>query len=173
VATNIEIKARATDFQEQMRRAAQLADGPGEILIQEDVFFHSPNGRLKLRLFEEGHGKLIGYLRPDQQAPGPSNYFLCPMAQPELAQKALEMTCGVRGRVRKKRTLFLVGPTRIHLDDVTDLGKFIELEVVLDQNTSEESGREIANDLMARLGITPNDLLSHAYIDLLTEQDRS
>lgn len=169
MATNIEIKAKAKDFPKQMALAKQYADGPGTLIQQEDLFFNTGQGRLKLRIFEEGHGELIGYQRPDSKQPGPSNYFRCPIAAPPLAQKALAMTCGIRGIVRKRRTLFLVGKTRIHFDEVEGLGQFIELEVVLDHNLDEAQGRHIAEALMLRLGIGTEDLISQAYIDLLVE----
>lgn len=36
---------------------------------------------------------------------------------------------GILGVVRKKRMLFMVGQTRIHIDQVDGLGNFVELEV--------------------------------------------
>jgi adenylate cyclase class IV len=66
---NVEIKARASDLQELERRAAELADSGPTILEQEDVFFESPEGRLKLRIFPDGGGELIYYDRPDRRGP--------------------------------------------------------------------------------------------------------
>jgi adenylate cyclase class IV len=61
----------------------------------------------------------------------------------------------------------MVGQTRIHLDDVQGLGKFIELEVVLNHGQSDADGNAIAESLMHKLGINPMDLIDTAYMDLL------
>ncbi|MFP6610954.1 MAG: CYTH domain-containing protein, partial [Pirellulales bacterium] len=73
---------------------------------------------------------------------------------------------GIRGEVRKRRWLFLAGQTRIHLDEVEQLGHFIELEVVMRSNQPTAEGEAIANKFVQRLGITPADLIETAYIDL-------
>ena len=41
---------------------------------------------------------------------------------------------GVRGVVKKERWLYMVGQTRVHVDDVQGLGHFMELEVSLGCN---------------------------------------
>jgi adenylate cyclase class IV len=75
---------------------------------------------------------------------------------------------GTAGRVRKRRTLFLAGRTRIHLDRVEELGDFLELEVVLDESEPAEGGVEEAHRLMDALGIDLSRLVAGAYVDLLT-----
>ena len=69
--------------------------------------------------------------------------------------------------MRKTRWLFLVGQTRVHCDHVEGLGDFAELEVVLTDDQSLEEGQAIADDLMVKLGIDRNKLISGAYMDLL------
>ena len=71
------------------------------------------------------------------------------------------------GRIRKTRTLYLVGRTRIHLDRVVDLGDFVELEVVLLEDESAQAGVAEAEELMSALGIDPSRLVEGAYVDLL------
>ena len=71
------------------------------------------------------------------------------------------------GHVRKKRILYLAGRTRIHIDQVQDLGDFLELEVVLGENEDLEAGEAIASDLMEKLNVSHEQLIKGAYIDLL------
>ncbi len=79
----------------------------------------------------------------------------------------LELAYGIRGVVRKTRYLYLAGQTRIHLDDVEGLGRFMELEVVLEEGQSDAEGQKIAEDLMSALGVERDDLIDGAYMDLL------
>lgn len=46
-----------------------------------------------------------------------------------LIERILSSAMGVLGVVKKTRHIFIVGRTRIHIDNVDDLGNFIELEV--------------------------------------------
>jgi predicted adenylyl cyclase CyaB len=167
MATNIEIKARARDFDELRRRAASLSDTPCEIIPQEDTFFHTPAGRLKLRVLDPDRAQLVYYTRPDQSGPKRSDYHLYHTSDPENLKTALTLALGVRGVVNKTRYLYLVGQTRVHLDDVEGLGKFMELEVVMRPDQSDDEGQRIAEDLMQKLGILPTDLLDGAYMDMI------
>lgn len=165
--SNIEIKARAKDFDEIRRRAEAVSDRPVEVLRQEDTFFHTPQGRLKLRVLSGNQGQLIYYTRPDQEGPKRSDYHIFLTSDPENLKRVLELAYGIRGVVRKTRYLYLVGQTRVHLDDVEGLGQFMELEVVMQEEQSDAEGQVIAEDLMACLGVEGSDLIDGAYMDLL------
>ena len=164
---NIEIKAYARNFDEVRRRAEALSDSPVEVISQEDTFFNTSQGRLKLRVLSANRGQLIYYTRPDQEGPKPSDYSISLTSDPENLKHVLELAYGIRGVVRKTRYLYLVGQTRVHLDDVEGLGKFMELEVVLRPGQSDAEGQAVAEDLMTRLKVDKSDLLEGAYMDLL------
>lgn len=167
--TNIEIKARARDFEGIKSRAEKLSDTPVKVIPQEDTFFNTPQGRLKLRLLTD-QAELIYYTRPDQQGPKRSDYHIAHVSDPENLKCVLEMVYGIRGVVRKKRYLYLVGQTRVHLDEVEGLGQFMELEVVLDNGQSDAEGQKIAEDLMSALGVERADLIDGAYMDFLEKK---
>jgi len=167
MATNIEIKARVDDFEALRARAESLSDTPLEIIPQEDTFFNTEKGRLKLRLLTPNRGYLIYYERPDQDGPKRSDYHLAETRDPENLKIALSLALGVRGVVRKTRYLYMAGQTRIHLDDVEGLGHFMELEVVLHEGQSDAEGQATAEDLMRRLGVREDALLEGAYMDLI------
>jgi adenylate cyclase class IV len=59
----------------------------------------------------------------------------------------------------------------VHLDEVEELGHFVEIEVVLQDDQSTADGEAIANELMAELGISADDLIDVAYVDLLEPSD--
>jgi len=80
----------------------------------------------------------------------------------------LDRALGRTGTVTKTRDLYLVGQTRIHLDQVEGLGDFLELEVVMRPGQSDPEARAIAQSLLDEFGIAPGDLVPRAYIDLLT-----
>ena len=170
MARNIEIKAHVRDLASIAQRAAAVADqGPIEIL-QDDTFFECRTGRLKLRCFSEMSGELIFYQRVDQQGPKESFYIRTPASEPASLRQALSLAYGEVGRVRKRRVLFIVGRTRIHLDEVEHLGSFLELEVVLREGELAEAGVHEAEALMQRLGVDSSQLIDRAYVDLLAER---
>ena len=166
MATNVEIKARVADLEALRERVAALADGPAEILDHEDVFFASPSGRLKLRVINGRRGELIHYHRDDLAGPKTSLYTIAPTGSPEAMRSILEAVLGVVGIVAKRRWLYLKGQTRVHLDRVQRLGDFLELEVVLREGQAEAEGVAIAQEILATLGIAPEDLVEGAYLDL-------
>jgi len=90
---------------------------------------------------------------------------------PDGLKKVLQEALGIDGIVRKKRHLFLVGQTRIHLDEVEGLGSFLELEVVLQNGQKPEEGMAIAAGLMKKLGVKREDLIARAYIDLIKQRN--
>ncbi len=169
MASNIEIKARMGNFDEQVRIAAGLAAHPPASLTQVDTFFNVPRGRLKLREFGDGTGELIHYDRPDSPGPKQSTYILSGTDEPGSLKRALKSALGVKAVVKKKRTLYLAGQTRVHMDEVDGLGCFIELEVVLRPEQTTSEGEAIAREMMSELGIQQSDLVAGAYVDLLTE----
>ena len=165
--SNIEIKARARDFAGIRARAEALSDTPVQVIPQEDTFFAVAQGRLKLRVREADAAQLIYYERPNQDGPKRSDYQIFETRDPESLKLTLGKALGVRGVVRKTRYLYLVGQTRVHLDDVESLGQFMELEVVMRAGQTDAEGQSIANDLMAKLGVKQSDLLEGAYMDML------
>jgi predicted adenylyl cyclase CyaB len=169
---NVEIKARVRDVAALHARAAVLAEDTPVLLRQTDTFFRIPHGRLKLRDFGDGTGELIFYQRPDTSGPKVSNYRITRTSDPAGLRETLATALGVMGVVRKRRTLYLVGQTRVHVDEVEGLGHFMELEVVLREGQAAEEGEQIAQELMTTLGIAEADLLTGAYIDLLSDRFR-
>jgi predicted adenylyl cyclase CyaB len=170
MTTNVEIKARVRDLDGLLEAVERLSDTPPEGIPQDDTFFHTPTGRLKLRVLAESTGQLVYYERQDTPGPKESQVLIAPVSDPQGLKQVLGCALGVRGTVRKQRTLYSVGQTRIHLDQVEGLGPFLELEVVLREDQTGTDGSAIAGALMSKLGIEEEDLVAEAYIDLLERE---
>ena len=167
---NVEIKAHSPTPSRLLDAVLEIADRGPTVFAQDDTFFACPSGRLKLRTFSPTEGQLIFYRRGDgRRRPKLSEFVMTATAEPDALRGIMTLAYGVVGRVRKTRTLCLVGQTRVHLDEVEHLGHFVELEVVLTPDQSVEDGQAIAEDLMRTLGIAPAHLLDRAYVDLLAD----
>jgi len=171
VARNIEIKARISAVSDLIAPAAAIADEGPTGILQDDTFFTCRAGRLKLRAFSNSAGELIFYQRSNDSGPKESFYVRTPTTAPDSLRETLTLAYGAVGRVRKHRTLFLAGRTRIHLDVVENLGHFLELEVVLQDAEPLENGVREAERLMQQLGVAPSQLIDRAYVDLLAERE--
>lgn len=174
---NVEIKARLVDPAATQRLVEAICDGPPTALRQRDTFFHCPRGRLKIRDMvagdmaagdtAAGQAELIFYERADVAAARQSDYEIAPVADAAALGILLGRALGATTVVEKTRLLFHVGQTRVHLDAVSGLGDFLELEVVLRPGQSATEGQAIATALMRQLGINAADLVEKAYADML------
>lgn len=167
---NVEIKVEITESLESLlTRVAAIADREPTEIFQGDTFFTCPNGRLKLRTFSVTEGELIFYQRSVGTGPKESRYVIAETAVPDSLHEVLKLAYGDAGRVLKARTLFLVGRTRVHIDRVVGLGNFLELEVVLAEGESVESGVAVTHELLEKLGLLSKQLVADAYVNLLAE----
>ncbi|XP_015906952.1 uncharacterized protein [Parasteatoda tepidariorum] len=172
MSKNVEIKAKISDIKTFLQLASSIADGPAQILEQVDTYFKVDNGRLKLRRIQGEDAELIFYDRPDTEGPKLSNYSKQEFKNSEEVKGLLDVltsSLGVLGEVRKTRHLLMSGQTRIHVDNVQNLGCFMELEVVLKENETLNYGKQIADELMAKLNVNQEDLISGSYLNLLTK----
>jgi adenylate cyclase class IV len=176
MAANVESKSACNDVSLVARRAAALGARHEGMLEQEDTYFHTPDGRLKLReivhVLPDGRtvrqAELIRYLRPDTRGSRVSRYERTEIGDPRSVKERLSAAHGLRGVVRKRRELWLLDSTRIHLDRVEGLGSFVELETVA-AGVPGQSERREHDRIAALLGIDLATSLPASYIDLLEE----
>ena len=169
MARNIEIKAYLKDVDSCIAKAKSLSGREPEIIKQEDIFFKCDRGHLKLRIFSTNKGELIFYNRENSAGPKTSEYYISETNEPGRLLEVLAKSHGIHGKVNKIRKLFLIGRKRIHIDHVEDLGDFLEFEVVLTENESASIGETEAYRLMSEFGITKENLITGAYIDLINK----
>jgi len=171
---NVEIKVKLEDekeFNEKVAIAQQLTgQSKAEIIVQHDVFFEVPKGRLKLR-YEGDCAKLIQYSRDDVAGPKLSKFNILEVADGKLLERMLSESCGILGVLDKTRHLFIYeGRTRIHLDVVKNRGSdyhAMEFEVVMKPDEDLELGNSIADRLIKSFTIKKSQLLEGSYFEIL------
>ena len=164
---NVEIKARSIR-NDQIRAVlvARHAEFRGKD-HQVDTYFTSSSGRLKLR---EGRieNNLIYYERPDRGGPKTSRCILYPVGKDTPLKQILEKSMGVKVVVDKIREIWFLDNIKIHLDSVSDLGTFVEIEAQsAEGDLPEDYLQEQCVGLMREFGIEESELVGESYSDLL------
>jgi len=164
---NIELKAQCTDLERARSAIVQLGARDAGVQHQIDTYFNVLQGRLKLREINGERAELIWYERSDQAAARDSRYRIVQVSNPQELAAVLTDACGVRGRVIKRRHVYLYHNVRIHLDVVEKLGTFVELEAVMTPGEEDGAARRRLEQLTRAIGIRDGDLCSGSYSDLL------
>jgi predicted adenylyl cyclase CyaB len=171
---NIELKARLEDLATARLIAKGLATADLGHLHQVDTYFHVPHGRLKLRETAHRSAELVAYHRRDAAEARGSDYLLVDVPEPANLKQALALTLGIRVVVAKQRHVLFWHNVRIHLDEVEQLGAFLEFEAVLGPHCTaglvdDALGLAQLAQLQQQFGIADDDILSPSYSDLLEQ----
>jgi predicted adenylyl cyclase CyaB len=167
---NIEIKAICHDLGKARSIADHLKTAYLGHLHQVDTYYETKKGRLKLREINNEKAQLIPYYKDYSFGPMKSNYSLLPVEKIKETKEILNEILGTITIVDKKREVFFIDNIRIHLDQVKDLGSFIEFEAVYDEETESKKFQEKkVSQLISKFNIAEKDLLDKSYIDYLTK----
>jgi predicted adenylyl cyclase CyaB len=180
MAKNLEIKVacEARPLAAFAERAAQLGATIDAAMTQTDTYFSVPDGRLKLRRIAQGGqatAELIGYRRPGTSGSRWSEYERVGLDH-ETADglaRALGMTLGVESEVRKTRTVARWSRTRIHLDEVAGLGRFVELETVAGPEDAEQDILREHETVIRALGLDRLPVVVGSYGELILACEES
>lgn len=172
----VELKAKVNDLAVVRRRLTSLGAQRIGTFRQIDVYFDVPEGRLKLREVEgSDEAELVYYEREDIAGPKRSNVFILRIQGPEVFKNLLQNLLKTSAIVEKVREVYRCQGTQvvskyryiqIHLDNVKNLGTFVEFEMKTSRPT-ETTDKQILEELMKKLGIKRNQLEKHSYSDLL------
>jgi adenylate cyclase class IV len=140
---NLELKIKTDNFTEIKELLTDIKAEYKGILNQRDVYYQSISGLLKLRTVN-GSQELIRYDRDESGENRFSDYHVMHITAPD-AEKFFNEVLTTETVIEKKRELYIFNNTRIHLDTVTDLGNFLELEtlVISDKDDAEKRFAEI------------------------------
>lgn len=166
---NIEIKAKCSNKESIRSILNSLNARYIGTDHQLDTYFKINNGRLKLR---EGNieNSLIHYNREDKNGPKESNVTLFKTEPNSQIKDILANAIGVKVIVDKKREIYFVDNVKFHIDDVVDLGTFVEVEAIDEKGQFGKAKLlEQCNYFLDLFKIDKNDLVSKSYSDLLME----
>ena len=154
---NIEIKARCRDLKKIRKLLKQLPARLEGADRQTDTFFSVADGRLKLRESALYGALLIPYVRSNSKGPKASEYTLIQTPEVLKTKELFSRILGVRGIIEKKREIYIYKNVRIHLDQVKNLGAFIEFEAVVSPHDNESTSHSNIDYLMNYLQIAEKD----------------
>ena len=166
--TNLELKISVTSHQSLKKILLQIGAESRGILNQKDVYYSVPIGLLKLRI-ENGNESLIFYDRNEENKNRWSDFEYIKFANGK-GEKFFNKLFDVEVIVNKKRELFYFDDTRIHLDTVKLLGKFLELEtLVINGKTDAKKRFEKIKNL---LKLEETKQIRKSYRDLLMDMKK-
>lgn len=164
---NVEFKARCHDAERTLSRLLALGARSQGVDAQEDVYYRVFRGRLKRRRGTI-ENNLIHYLRPDGHAPKESEVRMHPLEADRGLDELLDAALAWDVVVRKRRHILWIDNVKFHVDEVEELGSFVEVEAV-DYDGALGAGHLHAQcaEYLRLLGVVEEDLESRSYSDLL------
>ncbi|MEM7455401.1 MAG: class IV adenylate cyclase [Planctomycetota bacterium] len=168
---NIEIKAMCSDPDTVRDKLMELGADYVGCDHQIDTYFSVPDGRLKLR---EGNieNNLIFYRRPDQSAARQSDFYLHAVEQSDSLKQLLEQAFEPLIVVDKKRHIFFLGNVKFHIDEVSSLGSFVEIEASnLNYESTVEELRKQCDHFVEQLCIHDSQMIASSYSDLMLAEE--
>lgn len=168
---NIEIKAKSKNH-EKVRKI--LEDNNAKFIgidHQIDTYFKTNFGRLKLR---EGdiENSLIYYHRKNKKGPKKSDIILFKTEKKDFRLKEiLKKSLGILTTVDKRRGIYFIDNVKFNLDNVKDLGTFIEIEAISNDNkVKKDELLKQCKHYINLLDINKKDMISLSYSDMLLKK---
>jgi adenylate cyclase class 2 len=164
----VELKARVDDHNVLREKLLDLGAEYFGTVHQKDQYFVVPEGRLKLRTTEgKDIVELIYYERENLSGPKIDDAYILRVLEADDLNVILKKILKPLNVIEKDRGIYQYNGTEIHLDNVTNLGIFVEFE----RRTSSKQknlnkDRQVLEKLMKALKISPNNLVALSYSDL-------
>lgn len=164
---NIELKVILDDDKHIVKAIKRIGARFKLKMYQVDTYYNCKKGHLKIREINNKYFELIFYQRPDRRSSKISNYFLLKMKldQLEIMKNILRKVLGEKNVIKKVRNLWIYKNTRIHIDKITGLGSFLELETVVRKNGLKYARKE-HNKIIKLLSLSNFKKVSKSYGDL-------
>lgn len=164
---NLELKIKVKNLKEFKKKLKQIRAEYKGILNQKDIYYKTQAGLLKLRR-ENNLYQLIKYNRNELGKNRWSNFEVIKIKGTNI-EKYFADIFEVETVVEKKRYLYLLKGTRIHLDSVKNLGDFLELETLV--NKEESDARKKFDEIINLLSLSKTHEIRTSYRNLMIAND--
>ncbi|MFZ1289098.1 MAG: class IV adenylate cyclase [Melioribacteraceae bacterium] len=166
---NLEIKIKLESFNEILVRISRIHIIEKNTISQKDIYYKVKNGLLKLRSYNNNY-ELIKYNRNEQNGERWSEYSVLKLSG-ESVENYFNDLFDLEIIVEKVREIFIYKNTRIHLDEVKNLGKFLELETVV-KNISQDEAKLEFEKVVKLLNLDVKNQIRKSYRDLILEKSK-
>lgn len=151
-----------------------------ETLRQVDTYYHAPHRdfaatdealRIRREHRTEGVQAKLTYKGPriDEESKTRAEYETT-VADGETTAAIFEsLGFSAAATVEKERARYAVAEAILTLDDVTDLGEFVEIETDVESKAALERTREDLAETLAELGLESDEQIRTSYLGLLLD----
>ena len=171
---NVEFKAELRDPAIARAIARQIGANHVVTTRQTDTYYRVTSGRLKKReAVVDGVPEpveVIRYDRDDRTRAKISRFEI--YTEEESAERYGSLPLPIWVKVEKTREVFFLDNTRIHLDEVEGLGRFIEFEVLVTPQQNVARAHSVIDQLRSSFGPALGEPIAVSYSDLLAAETR-
>jgi guanylate kinase len=165
---NVEFKAY---WDRPLEEAAPVCEAVGASRAgscrQTTTYFTSRFGRLALRTNEPGSAVLLSYERTDMPEPRESRSQATEVSHPQTVHDILAGALGVRCTIEKTRESFQAGAATVHVDEVRQLGRFLDVTIDAHRAGGTDRALQVAGEILDGLGLSRADIVPWSYAELM------
>ncbi|MCA9279618.1 MAG: CYTH domain-containing protein [Phycisphaeraceae bacterium] len=130
-----------------------------------DTYFNIPSGTLKKREAQDEPVDFVFYER--KAIAGPKLCTFTIYSKEAAKQRYGVQPLPVLARVMKRRSIYMLGNVKIHIDDIEDIGTFIEFETLVSRELNARHCHQQINTLREKLAMLLGEPISQRYADLV------
>ncbi len=165
----VEIKARCRDRAGVEKRLADLGATFDEEVTQEDAYYTCPWRDFRktdeaLRVRAEEKTCYVTYKGPKIDAESKTREEINVDAEAGMNEVFKKLGFNIAGIIRKTRGIYRLGKFTLSLDDVDQLGCYVEIE------SDDLADKEEMFSLISQLGMSRDDCTTKSYLELFSEQ---
>ena len=165
---NIEFKAELRDIEAARAQCKALSAQRIGVLRQTDTYFKLTDGRLKKREAPGEPVEWVFYHRPNRIRPRMCNYSI--LTDEQALRRWGTQSLKPWLTVVKRRELWMLQNVRIHLDEVDELGTFIEFEAMVSREFDVKACHRAIDRLREAFFPILGEPIGVSYSDLMAER---